>query len=202
MPSARACLLSALAAVAALSVSAQAFAASGDAAPAADSNSAPVASAGAKDVNAQIRDWIDSSPEAASPRASAADAPAGPPDRSIHGEWGVGVGTGGYRSAYGVAVIPLGDRGTATVAASTGHYGGRRWGMNGQSFGLNIDLSEPGRSARLASACPFDRYAHGGLEPSWVGPLRGRDDDLAAACAAERSGASQDCTRLLAQGRC
>ncbi len=201
MPSARACLLSALAAVAAFSLSAQAFAASGDAAPATDSNSAPVASAGSKDVNAQIKDWIDASPEAA-PTLEAAEGPSGPPDRAIHGEWGVGVGTGGYRSAYGVAVIPLGDRGAAVIAASTDHYNGRRWGMNGQSFGLSIDLDDAARSARLGSSCPFDRYSHGGLEPSWVGPLRGRDDRAAVECAADGRGAGQECTRPLAQGHC
>ena len=198
MPVARACLLSALAAFAAFSFSTQAFAAPGDAA---DSNTAPVASAGAKDVKAQIQDWIDASAEPPKHDA-AADGPLGPPDHAIHGEWGVGVGSQGYRSAYGVAVIPLGDKGTATVAASTDHYSGRRWGMNSQSFGLNIDLGDAARSARMASACPFDRYSHGGLEPSWVGPLRGRDDRFAADCRADRPDARQDCTRLLAQGPC
>src|SRR5262249_20826883 len=41
------------------------------------------------------------------------------PDRKIHGEIGAGVGTGGYRSAYGVATISIGKSSSATVAVST-----------------------------------------------------------------------------------
>ncbi len=200
MPAARACLFSAFTVIAAFGLFSQALADStGDAAQATDG--APVASAGAKDVNAQIKDWIDASPDVPPRHDVAADGPLGPPDRAIHGEWGVGVGTQGYRSAYGVAVIPLGDRGTATVAASADRFRARGWGMNRQSFALNLDL-DGARSARLASACPFDRYSHGGLEPSWVGPLRGRDDRFAADCRADRPAAAQECSRLVAPGPC
>jgi hypothetical protein len=37
-------------------------------------------------------------------------------DRSIHGEVGFSVGTGGYRSVFESAVIPLGDDGFLAVA--------------------------------------------------------------------------------------
>ncbi|WP_293884385.1 hypothetical protein [Sphingomonas sp.] len=33
-------------------------------------------------------------------------------DKSIHGEMGVAIGTGGYRSMYGTAIVPLGDSAT------------------------------------------------------------------------------------------
>ena len=41
------------------------------------------------------------------------------PDRQIHGEMGVAIGTGGYRAAYGTAVVPLGDTGAAAVSVET-----------------------------------------------------------------------------------
>jgi len=47
-------------------------------------------------------------------------------ERRIHGEVGVMVGTNGMRAAYGIADIPLGDKGNATVAVSSSRYGYRR----------------------------------------------------------------------------
>jgi hypothetical protein len=44
---------------------------------------------------------------------------AGTPDRKIHGEVGVEIGTGGTRAAYGSAVVPLGDTGMAAFAFET-----------------------------------------------------------------------------------
>ncbi|WP_116089661.1 hypothetical protein [Sphingomonas crusticola] len=38
------------------------------------------------------------------------------PDGRIHGEMGVEIGTGGYRSTYGTAVVPLGDTGSAAFS--------------------------------------------------------------------------------------
>lgn len=50
----------------------------------------------------------------------------------IHGELGVSIGTGGYRGAFGTAVVPLGDKSNATVSFSTerdrGRYGGDYYG--------------------------------------------------------------------------
>ena len=50
------------------------------------------------------------------------------PDRKIHGEVGVEVGTGGYRAAYGTAVVPVGDTGMAAISVETdrGNYRWRR----------------------------------------------------------------------------
>ena len=48
-------------------------------------------------------------------------------DRQIHGEFGVTVGTGGARSVYGVAQIPLGDNAGATVAFEDSRWGSRRY---------------------------------------------------------------------------
>lgn len=35
----------------------------------------------------------------------------------VHGEFGVGIGTGGYREAYGVIGMPLGDTGYIQLGA-------------------------------------------------------------------------------------
>lgn len=45
------------------------------------------------------------------------------PDNKIHGEMGVGFGTGGYREIYGAATAPLPDGGQATVAVDVGQIG-------------------------------------------------------------------------------
>jgi len=39
-----------------------------------------------------------------------------PPARPIEGELGVAIGTGGYREAFGTAVVPLGQDGVAIVS--------------------------------------------------------------------------------------
>ena len=47
-------------------------------------------------------------------------------NRGVHGEVGVAVGTGGYRSVYGVAAIPLGD--TGGLVLGYGRERGRSYG--------------------------------------------------------------------------
>ena len=42
------------------------------------------------------------------------------PVRPIQGEMGFAVGTGGYRSAFGTAVVPIGNQGTAAFSFETG----------------------------------------------------------------------------------
>jgi hypothetical protein len=43
----------------------------------------------------------------------------GPSGGRIHGEVGVEIGTGGYRSTYGTAVVPLGATGAAAFSFQT-----------------------------------------------------------------------------------
>ena len=43
----------------------------------------------------------------------------------IHGEVGLSVGTGGYRSAYGTAVVPLEGEGVAIISLGTTDFGSR-----------------------------------------------------------------------------
>jgi len=59
-------------------------------------------------------------------RAAAGLEPGGAPDRRIHGEVGLEVGTGGERAAYGMAVVPLGDNGAAAFAFETDRVKYRR----------------------------------------------------------------------------
>ena len=185
MPAARASILATAAIlVAVLGAAGGAFAATGDADPGAVDAGAPVTSAGAKDVKAQIQEWLDDSPAALPSRAPAADGPAVPPDRAIHGEFGVGVGSQGYREIYGVAAIPLGDKGVATVAASETRFNGRRWGGNAQSFGLNLAFGDAARSAGPANygcrANALDRW-----EPLWASRMRSRPYAAGSDCAVD-----------------
>src|SRR5579862_1193272 len=59
-------------------------------------------------------------------------------DRKIHGEVGAAIGSGGYRSAYGIVNIPIGKNGEATVAVATGHdnFRIRRWGAGVGALGV------------------------------------------------------------------
>jgi len=44
----------------------------------------------------------------------------------IHGEIGFSVGTGGYRSAYGTAVVPLSDDGVAILSFEADNFSPQR----------------------------------------------------------------------------
>ncbi len=90
-------------------------------------------------------------------------------DRKIHGEVGAAVGSGGYRSAYGVATIPIGKSSSATVAVSTsrGRYpwmAGAPWSAAPAGAGIRADCvcreapdgSEQCRVGRAASRLDAD----------------------------------------------
>lgn len=47
------------------------------------------------------------------------------PDGRIHGEIGFGIGTGGYNSIFGTAVVPLGDDGFAALSFERSNFGRR-----------------------------------------------------------------------------
>ncbi len=50
---------------------------------------------------------------------------AGEAGRQVHGEVGFEVGTGGYRSAYGTAIVPLEDDGVAIISLGSTDFGSR-----------------------------------------------------------------------------
>lgn len=97
---------------------------------------APVATAqpGAPPVSTaeQIDAFIKSSPARDARRAddAAVDGVIAGEDRKPHGEIGVGVGTGGYRSVYGRTEIPVGKNGRVSLAfedTRNGYGYGRGW---------------------------------------------------------------------------
>jgi hypothetical protein len=45
-------------------------------------------------------------------------------DRSVHGQIGFGIGTGGMREVFGSTLVPLGEHGSAAFSFSTGRYPG------------------------------------------------------------------------------
>ncbi len=47
------------------------------------------------------------------------------PKRTLHGEVGFGIGTGGQRLAYGTVVAPLGDEGVVALSVADGSTGRR-----------------------------------------------------------------------------
>lgn len=71
-------------------------------------------------------------------KAEALDAEATAAKRQIHGEVGVSVGTGGYRSAYVASVIPIGENGTLGIAIGQtdfGKFGAPYGGYYGDGYG-------------------------------------------------------------------
>ena len=51
----------------------------------------------------------------------------------VHGEVGFGIGTGGYRSAFGTAVVPMGD-GVGVFSFDTTNFGSRAAPYYDQSY--------------------------------------------------------------------
>jgi hypothetical protein len=115
--------------------------------------------------------------------------------RQVHGEVGMSVGTGGYRSGYASTLIPIGENGTLGVAVSQtdfgkhGGYGGYGYGYGGygdgygygrrggtsQSVALSLDMrGGSSRKSDTPEGCApgfrdGDRY----VEPVWVTQMRG-----------------------------
>jgi len=126
--------------------------------------------------------------------------------RQVHGEMGVSVGTGGYRSGYVSSLIPIGERSTLGVAVSKtdfgkhgggygyGGYGGYDggygygWGPRGgssQSLALSLDMRGGGKRSRSDTpegCAPGFRDGDRYVEPVWVTQMRG-DKGCAAASA-------------------
>lgn len=117
--------------------------------------------------------------------------------RKVHGSMGVSVGTGGYRSAYASALIPVGETTTVGIAVSKtdfgkhggyyadpyyggGYYGGgygygygRARGGSQQSLALSVMSGGPGRGDLTPEGCaPGFRDGGRYVEPLWVEGLR------------------------------
>lgn len=139
--------------------------------PPAASDSAPVSTA-SQSTDAKIAAWLDDSSKAKSADGKdepVADMAPPKPDRQIHGEVGAAIGSRGYRSAYGVATIPVGQSSSVTVAVSTGRgpypwVAGAPWGVGPAGPGIRAscvcreapDGSEICRPAGAASRLDAD----------------------------------------------
>ncbi len=90
--------------------------------------------------------------------------------RKIHGEVGAAVGSGGYRSGYVSAVIPVGKTATVAVAVSDtrfGRRGGPGWGAgpyggyggygDRQTLGLGLALGDAAQAPCRGQG--FDPYS-------------------------------------------
>ncbi len=115
--------------------------------------------------------------------------------RKVHGEVGVAVGSGGYRSGYVVSVMPVGKTGTLSLAVSDtqygkagGYHGGPGYGYGGprgfspfggerRSVGMSLALGEAAQDAceaRGRGFQPYDLEGQPGLEHA---RCRERDTD-------------------------
>jgi hypothetical protein len=113
----------------------------------------------------QIDAYLRAAPTTPWQDAEALDRQEGRPERQIHGQVGVAVGTGGYRSAYVQSDIPVGRNGNLSIFVQQtqggrghgygygngygyGYDGGYGYGAHsGQSLGLSLDLSGKARPA-------------------------------------------------------
>lgn len=84
----------------------------------------------ANETSRQISDWIAASPTAREQEQGVLSGLTGP-DRQIHGEIGLAVGTNGYRSGYVTSVMPLGDSGSLMLSLGQEKNGYYRYGYDG-----------------------------------------------------------------------
>lgn len=133
---------------------------------AAEPQEAPMATAGeAQSVAEQIDAYLRSSPVLQVEEAQAVDGiVARDPDRRPHGEVSVAVGTGGYRSVYARAEMPVGDLGRVSLAFGDTRYGRAYGGL--YDGGLGLDGQRCGLEA-MTPARPLD--AMGGPHGRCVG---------------------------------
>jgi len=45
----------------------------------------------------------------------------------VHGEFGIGIGTGGYREIFGTSIVPIGTNGGAAFSFDFVDFGDRRY---------------------------------------------------------------------------
>ena len=154
-------------------------------------------------TQAQTIAWLAGAPRADhAPTGSAQPGVDNKPRSLVHGEAGVTIGSGGYRSVYASAVMPLGQDGVLGIAVSqtdfgkNGRYGygygsgygpygygyGRRLGQRGgtaQSVALSLAIDGDGKNASgTPEGCaPGFRDGDGRyIEPLWVTRINGGGD--------------------------
>ncbi|BBF81702.1 hypothetical protein [Asticcacaulis excentricus] len=112
----------------------------------------------AKATQAQVLSTLDGTrtPDRRQPTSwGRDDTDSGPQKRQIHGEAGVSIGTGGYKSAYVATLIPVGETGTLGIAYSQTDHGNNGY-IYGDPYGYGYG---PGYGHYGASA--YDPYGYG-----------------------------------------
>ncbi len=143
---------------------------------------------------AQVMAWLSNAAQPSlADRAVSDPAPAQKSERQslVHGSAGVSIGTGGYRSAYATAVMPVGENGMLGLTVSHADYGkntvpyyvygygrhgygyGRRGGSS-DAFGLSYMSVEDDAPSTPDGCAPGFRDSDGQyVEPVWVTDLHG-----------------------------
>ncbi|WP_298327372.1 hypothetical protein [Asticcacaulis sp.] len=134
----------------------------------------------AKTTQAQVLSTLDGTrtPDRRQPTSwGRDDEDTGPQKRQIHGEAGVSIGTGGYKSAYVATLIPVGETGTLGIAYSQtdhgkngyiygdpygygygpgyGHYGASAYDPYGYGYGRGYGYARGGTSKSLSISLDF-----------------------------------------------
>ena len=118
-------------------------------------------------TSAQISAWEHDDGEDLA-EADAPDPLARASPRAVHGEVTVGIGSNGYREAFGVVDLPVGETGDLIVAGSRSSFGGRGISAGRQSLSVGLFLNG-------ATPCVRDREGvnleNGDSSPTaWASP--------------------------------
>ena len=125
-------------------------------------------------TDAQISRWIGERTASASPAPIDpwAEAEAGP--RKMHGQFSVGMGTGGYRDYAASVSMPLGENGTLNLSVSQtknspwGYGYGSPWGYPYSGYGRPFGVVEPfgydGLDYRSWTRAPLRMRSNGRIE--------------------------------------
>ncbi|WP_309604113.1 hypothetical protein [Phenylobacterium sp.] len=135
---------------------------------------APVGVGAVPNIADQIDTYLKTSP-AVLPRPDTLGVTTGTEPRTVHGVVDVAVGTGGYRSAYLRADLPIGASSTLSVAVRETRSDGRFGPRQQQDLGLSLAFGE---GDGLDPADPRCRPA---LDPTFGGqvdPRRGEVERL------------------------
>ncbi|WP_374347640.1 hypothetical protein [Phenylobacterium sp.] len=122
----------------------------------------------ASDAAAQIDAWIKTAPPVKLDDEGPDGVTPGREPRKMHGEVGVTVGSGGYRSAYAVSVIPVGETGTVSLAVSKSQGGRFYGGPGGRPF-------NGGDRSSVALAVNLGPQAERACPAAPVGPIAFED---------------------------
>jgi len=142
----------------------------------------PVATATASpSVAEQIDAYLRSSPAAELPDAGAPEGVvSSTPDRRVHGEVAVGIGTHGYRSIYMRSDMPIGDSGMLSVAVQDTRGGGRFGRYGGQDLGIGLAFGGAANTLGSGHRCDLEAMtpprpldSMGGPNGRCAGRLRG-----------------------------